>query len=243
MKQSQASRPRRTIEHKELDLRVCIIVPVNAPKLSKQRLTSILGPRQRETLTLLMFQQVAKAAVGAKNVDEVYVTSPSTEVCAIARRMGAVAQLEKGRRNLNVALRTMLTKLEKKNPRATALIMHADLPLVRPRDVESFAKLAVRCPIAVVPSKDGHGTNAIALTPPMALKPKFGPHSLQHHLRSAKKANLTVVTYQNPRIRFDVDEPQDVRSLVRMSRASPKLAARILEILARPGNSLVTNPR
>jgi 2-phospho-L-lactate guanylyltransferase len=182
-----------------------------------------------------MFEQVAKAAIAAKNVHDVHVTTPSPAVCTMARRIGVVAHLEKGRRNLNAALRRLLIRLEGKDPRTTAVIMHADLPFVTPRDVESFVKVAARRPVTVVPSKDGHGTNAIALTPPTALKPKFGPNSLQHHLRSAKRATLAAAVYHNPRIRFDVDKPQDLKFLVRRSMASPKLAARILQIVAVPG--------
>lgn len=212
-------------------MQIHAIIPVNDPKLAKTRLSPLLSGQQRKALTFLMFRQVTQSVLRSKVCNEVHVTSPDRDVLAEARRMGARPVREYGRRNLNNALLKLLSAIQDEHDAATALIIHADLPLLKPRDIDDFARLARRYSVVIVPSRDRLGTTALATTPPTVLRPKFGASSFKKHLREAHKVSLSVKVYDNVRLGFDVDQPRDISILLRKSKTRPEIANPLQEIL------------
>ena len=70
-------------------------------------------------------------------------------------------------------------------------MLTADLPLMRPEDIEAI--LAAGAPgrsALIVPSHEGTGTNAMLLRPPTALAPRLGPDSLARHTAQASRRGL-----------------------------------------------------
>lgn len=225
------NRYRRLTNKPRTELRTYVVVPVNVPRLAKTRLKSVLNTRQRERLTQLMFGRVMEAALHARRCDGVYVTSPDLGVLAAAKTMGAKVIHERGRRNLNHALRNVLSKIHLDHDVVTAAVVHADIPLVTARDIDDFLQTGGGYPVVIAPSGDGLGTNALSLSPPTVLAPRFGPHSFRVHLQAARSAGLTVSIFRRDGLSFDVDRPRDLSLLVRRSRTRPQLAKEVGEIL------------
>jgi 2-phospho-L-lactate guanylyltransferase len=122
---------------------------------------------------------------------------------------------------LNEALAAGQELVEREGFRSL-LILHADLPLIEPRDVvrmfEATSKL--RPPSALItPSKDG-GTNALLLTPPRALEPRYGPGSFNRHLNQALEQGVRVRIYRSPPVETDIDSEKDLAALLRWPKVT-----------------------
>jgi 2-phospho-L-lactate guanylyltransferase len=90
-----------------------------------------------------------------------------------------------------------------------------DLPLIQSRDVDELLTIECQAPaLAIVPSRDGTGTNAMLRMPPTLFPSHFGNGSFAKHLAEAKTAGAQVFIRRNPRLEMDVDDESDLRSLL-----------------------------
>jgi 2-phospho-L-lactate guanylyltransferase len=190
------------------------VVPVNVLRKSKARLSSILNPAERELLTIAMLEDVLSALRKARRVHSITVVSADKAARGIAKRFGAGFLWEGKRRGLNKGVKLAIRSSERVGAMAV-LIVHADLPFLKTVEVDKFLDRTRGYSVALTPSKDGDGTNALMLNPPQAISPVFGKNSFRRHLRLAKQRNApsTVVRFRG--IGFDVDKPRDITVLIR----------------------------
>ena len=193
--------------------RVHAIVPLKTIKKSKTRL-SALPPRDRAQLTVAMLSNVLAALRESRRVSDVTVVSADKSASRIAHRYGAEYLSEGRRHGLNRALRLAIRKLEQRTT-GTAMIIHADLPLLKSQDIDKFLSRAEGFQIAMVPCKNGTGTNALLLTPPNAIRPVFGKRSFKMHLSLAEKARIRCRVLRIRGIQFDIDDSRDLRKFMR----------------------------
>ena len=193
--------------------RVHAIVPLKTIKKSKTRL-SALPPQDRAKLTVAMLSNVLVALRKSRRISDVTVVSADKSASKIAHRHGAEFLSEGRRHGLNRALRLAIRELEQRTT-GTAMIIHADLPLLTTRDVDKFLSRAQGFQIAIVPCKNGTGTNALLLRPPNAIPLVFGKGSFKTHLSLAKKARFRLRVLRIRGIQFDIDDPRDLRKFTR----------------------------
>jgi len=86
--------------------------------------------------------------------------------------------------------------------------------LVTPREILDFLSHASGYSVALTPSKDGAGTNALLMHPPGVIRPVFGRGSFQKHLALADQQGVSRRVIRTSGIGFDVDEPKDFRRLM-----------------------------
>lgn len=92
------------------------------------------------------------------------------------------------------------------------LTVSADVPLVRPKDIDEI--LRPKPPVLVMVSdREGLGTNAMRLDPAIDVRLHFGPDSLSMHRREAAALGLPVKVIDNRRVRLDIDTPEDIDAL------------------------------
>lgn len=194
--------------------RIHAIVPVNILRKSKVRLSKLLNPSERDELTASMLKDVLSALTMSRRIRWVTVVSADRSVGRISRHFSASFLWEGKRRGLNKAVRMAIH--QSLNKRAGAvLIVHADLPLLKPSEVDSFLERSKAYPVAVAPSRDGSGTNALFMNPPQVIQPVFGSDSFRRHLALAKKMDAPVKIIRLKGLSFDVDGPQDLAKLMR----------------------------
>lgn len=193
--------------------RVHVIVPLKTIKKSKTRL-SALPPQDRAKLTVAMLSNVLIALKKSRRITDVTVVSADKKASRIAHRHGAEFLSEGRGHGLNRALRLAIRELEKRTT-GTAMIIHADLPLLTTRDVDKFLSRAQGFQVAIVPCKNGTGTNALLLRPPNAIPLVFGKGSFKTHLSLAKKARVRWRVLKIRGIQFDIDDPRDLRKFTR----------------------------
>jgi 2-phospho-L-lactate guanylyltransferase len=189
------------------------IVPVNVLKLSKLRLRRVLNPAERAQFSVAMLTDTLEALRKVKRLDSVTVVSGDSAVRKIARSHGASWLWEGKRRGLNKAIRLAIQESKHKGASA-ALIMPADIPLITPREIVDFLDHAADYSVALTPSKDGTGTNALLMNPPGVIRPLFGRNSFQRHLAIADRQSVSRRVIRRRGISFDVDEPKDFRWLM-----------------------------
>lgn len=194
--------------------RIHAIVPVNILRKSKARLSRLLNPSEREKLTASMLKDVLSALTRSRRIRWVTVVSADRSVGKISRHFSASFLWEGKRRGLNKAVRMAIHQSQNKGAGAV-LIVHADLPLLKAREVDRFLEQAKAYSVAVAPSSDGRGTNALFMNPPQAIPPVFGKESFRRHLALAKKMDASVKIIRRKGLSFDVDAPQDLAKLMR----------------------------
>ena len=189
------------------------IVPMKTLTLAKARLAPVLNPAERARFSVAMLVDVLEALRKVKRLHRVTVVSADLSVRQIARSHGASWLWEGRRRGLNKAVRLAIRDSKLKGASAT-LIMPADIPLVTSREILGFLSHAAGYSVALTPSKDGAGTNALLMHPPGVIRPVFGRDSFQRHLALAGQQGVSRRVIRTSGIGFDVDEPKDFRRLM-----------------------------
>jgi 2-phospho-L-lactate guanylyltransferase len=190
------------------------IVPLHVPKLSKARLSKVFNKEERATLTLAMLDHVLLTLHRAHTISSVSVVSADRNVRRKVERRGARFIWEGQKCGLNSAI-TLAQRRLKIEDNSSVLIIHADLPTLSPREVDSFVRAARHYEIGIAPSKDGTGTNALFLEAPNLISTAFGRKSFHKHLRLIHKKSLRHKIIRLRGIGFDLDDANDLQKLIR----------------------------
>lgn len=188
---------------------VWALIPVKTLARGKSRLAGLLSATERQELTLAMLRDVLCAVTGSRLQGGVVVHTDPV-VADLARAAGLTVLQESSPSDLNGALRQGLEHLDQRGARG-ALIVPADVPLMLGQDIDEILSHGPRAPVvAIVPSADSTGTNALLLQPPSVIAPAFGRGSYRAHLNVAMSAGLPCISVENSRVALDLDEPVDL---------------------------------
>ncbi|MEH6638416.1 MAG: 2-phospho-L-lactate guanylyltransferase [Porticoccaceae bacterium] len=206
-----------------------VVIPVKSLTAAKARLSAILNSEERECLARYMLEDILAATGSAKEVTEVFIVSSDSQVDAIARTYGAQLIADTAG-NLNGALQEAAAQLMAQGAQEL-LILHADVPLVTSAGIDRFiqqhrvqqhSKTSGNLRISLVAAEADGGTNALILSPPDALVPVFGEDSCRRFLESAKDSGINVQVVQNTEMALDIDRPDDLLSLLAISKSKTK---------------------
>lgn len=199
--------------------RTWAIIPVKALADAKRRLSPVLPDDARQTLVLMMLEDVLAALSHVEEIDAVLVVTPDPDVAKLAQSKGASVLSEQRARGLNPAVRAGLALADARGATA-ALVLPGDVPLASPQEL----RLVVESPpspgrvrVTLVPSADGEGTNALLLAPPGALEPSFGEGSFVRHLSQAVARRLDAQVLQLPGLAADIDQPRHLAQVLASS--------------------------
>jgi 2-phospho-L-lactate guanylyltransferase len=96
--------------------------------------------------------------------------------------------------------------------RGPVLIVNADLPCARPRDLLTLLGALPEGGIALVEASDGT-TNALALAAPHLFAPLYGERSAERFLARAERLGVDAAIAMIPNLADDVDELVDLERL------------------------------
>ena len=144
---------------------------------------------------------------------------PTTQRAASSAPWAKVARsrtvwtIKEIRRGLNNALQQATAAARAEGMRA-ALIVPTDLPKVEPRDVEKMIELGRNPPCLVIaPAQRDQGTNGLLVHPIDLIEYAFGKFSSIEHQRRGEQAGARIEIYRSETIAFDLDLPEDVKTL------------------------------
>jgi 2-phospho-L-lactate guanylyltransferase len=188
-------------------------VPVKDVVNAKQRLMRVLDAPERRELARAMLADVLRA-LGAAGLDRVWVVTREPEVAAIARSLGAEPLAEAENRGHTAAVATAQAEAVRAGAGAF-LTIPGDVPCVTAGEVRALRDALGAPPaVAFTPSRSGLGTNGAVLTPPSAMRLRFGEPSFDAHLAAARALRLAPRVVRLPGLGLDVDAPEDLVALL-----------------------------
>ncbi len=206
------------------------LVPVRSFARAKRRLSSAYGERDDAALQRALLADAIALLAGVSRIERVEVVTGEPEVAAAAREDGAEVRWLEPDPGLNPALEGALGELRAAGA-AAALVLLADLPLLRPADVDAVLDAGVAHPLVGVPSLDG-GTALLLQRPPGLLPARFGPESFEAHVAAAHERGLELHALEpgDPLARLDLDTPEDAQRIAASGRT-----CRTVELLRKLG--------
>jgi 2-phospho-L-lactate guanylyltransferase len=185
------------------------LIPIKLPALGKGRLAGVLGPGERQRLVRAMLDRVLDALLDSTRVDRVAIVTPATSLTS--RPVEILPDCGLG---LNGSVQQATLTLAERG--ATELVvMHGDLPLARPEDIDELVLRGRQSGLALAPDQARVGTNAIYLKAGSGFRFQFGKQSFPIHVAEALRCGLAPTIVERPGLAFDVDLPADLARFAR----------------------------
>ncbi len=184
-----------------------VLIPCKNFAAGKSRLSECLDFHSRREFCQRLFTRTLEQAAGMVEPARIRVVSSDLEAAAIARQHSVVQIADPGG-GLNAALEAARNDLLPimEHDRAI-MILPIDLPFVS-RDA-MIQMLSCAGDIVIAPDESETGTNLLLLRSSALRQFRFayGPGSYGAHLAAARACGLTIETFKDWRLAFDVDEP------------------------------------
>jgi 2-phospho-L-lactate guanylyltransferase len=209
---------------------VWAVVPVKEQGGAKQRLSGFLPAEQRRALAAAMLEDVLDALAAAPLAGICLVTLDPF-AASIARRIGARV-LTDGAQDGHTGAVMAGARMLIAEGHATMLTVPGDIPRITADEVSQLLAAHRAAPsFTIAPAHDELGSNAILMSPPDAVKLRFGEDSYFPHLAAARAAGIEPTVVQLPGIGMDIDHPADLRTFLSM----PRMQTRTLDFLEASG--------
>lgn len=182
------------------------IVPVKPPAVGKSRL---LGVADRRALAEAFALDTVAACLAASSVERVLVVTDDALFSAHLSALGAAAIPDGVTDDLNGTLRQAAAEARRRWPALTPVALCADLPALRPGDLDEVLQDADDGTPRFVPDAAGIGTTLYTAAYD-GFDPRFGPGSRGAHL----DAGAHELADAPASVRRDVDDVDDLRDAV-----------------------------
>lgn len=199
------------------------LVPVKPPAVGKSRLAAY-DDGARRALAAAFAQDTVRACLEARQVGAVLVVTDDAPFSAALSALGASAIPDGVSGDLNGTLRQAAAEARRRWPALVPVAVCADLPALRPTDLDDVLAAAPADRACFVPDAAGVGTT-LYLAPHDEFDPRFGGPSREAHL----DAGAREITEAPRSVRRDVDEATDLAEAVALGVGTSTAAA-----LARP---------
>jgi 2-phospho-L-lactate guanylyltransferase len=172
------------------------LVPLKSEAARKSRLAGRLAPADRIALSHALLGRLTTALRAVPRITSIVLLTdaPPTgwnERWILDRDRGLNAELEEARSRLETPL----------------VVIHPDLPIVEPDDLEFLIDAAEETGCAIAPDRHGEGTNALAIARPTALPFQFGVDSFARH---CKTPGVAITGVRRLGLSLDCDTPDDL---------------------------------
>ncbi|MDQ4095244.1 MAG: 2-phospho-L-lactate guanylyltransferase [Actinomycetota bacterium] len=193
------------------------LLPVKRLHDAKQRLADVLGDEGRLALSRALFADALDRCEATTFLRWSVITD-DPEVRAAARDRGLHVVDDPGA-GLNQALARGIASALRAGAESVT-ILPVDVPLATAEDVRDLVDTGATSDVVLATARSGGGTNALYLSPPDALEPRFGEGSLRAHAADAEAAKLRCSILNLPRLALDIDTMEDVEALLAEDSAS-----------------------
>ncbi len=180
-----------------------VLLPVKPPAQGKSRLVGV-DDAARRRLAEAFAQDAARACLATPSVRAVLAVTDDAGFSAVLAALGCSAIPDGVSGDLNGTLRQAAAEAHRRWPDATPVALCADLPALRPDDLESVLGSLPAIP-AFVPDAAGVGTTLYSAAYD-EFDPRFGDGSRLAHLDTGARE----VTTAPATVRRDVDDAADL---------------------------------
>jgi 2-phospho-L-lactate guanylyltransferase len=186
------------------------IIPIKPLRRGKSRLSGVLTEQEREDLNQHLLIRSINCLKQVVEIDQIVVVSHDPAALSFSREYGVRTIQENRNTNINNALRKA-THAAIAFSASSVLVIPADLPFMIPEDLTGLISKSMSFPeIIISPDRKMYGTNALFITPPGILDYDFGQWSFKKHIEQAERKKIRVEIYNNERLGFDLDLPEDL---------------------------------
>ncbi|WP_435243815.1 2-phospho-L-lactate guanylyltransferase [Streptomyces cucumeris] len=205
-----------------------LVVPLKPLARAKSRLSEATGDELRPGLALAFALDTVAAALSAGLVRGVTVVTDDPLAGRELSALGARILPDPPGSGLNAALAHAARAVREDRPGAAVAALNADLPALRPAELDRVLEAASGLSRAFLADAAGVGTTLLSAAPGTALAPAFGGASRARHRASgAREIELTGVDS----VRRDVDTGEDLRA-ARALGVGPHTARRLGPVAA-----------
>lgn len=184
------------------------LVPVKALHEAKSRLAPYLSEAERMQLVMQMLRHVLHTLQASEQFERINVVSPDTHVLTQVREWGTQGIIEE-QPGHNPALHAAAQRECARGINAL-LTISADLPLLRVEEIIRMIQLSQHYDVVLAASRDGTGTNAVFMHPPLVVPYVFGIGSLQRYQQEIRWRNVSSTITHNSGLAFDIDTLDDI---------------------------------
>lgn len=190
--------------------RYVAVLPVKPPAVGKSRLR---GPsdEERRALAEAFALDTAAACLRATAVTDVLVVTDDFRLASRLRDIGCVAMPDAGSDGLNSSLMLAVSECRRRWPEALPAAICADLPALRPSDLDTALAITPVDVPAFVADAAGVGTT-LYRAPAGQFQPRFGPASRTAHL----EGGALEIGGELEGLRLDVDELGDLEAALQL---------------------------
>ncbi len=186
------------------------IVPIKPLRRGKSRLATVLSEKDREQLNQTLLIKTILCLQEIKEIDQILIVSYDPSALTISRDYGVRTIQESPNTNINKALRKGTMAAMTFNV-SSILIVPADLPFIEPQAIRELLEKSQKPPeIVITPDRRMNGTNALYINPVGILDYDFGMWSFRKHIEQAERKKIRIEIYNNDRLSFDLDIPEDL---------------------------------
>jgi 2-phospho-L-lactate/phosphoenolpyruvate guanylyltransferase len=210
-----------------------VVIPVKVLAGAKTRLTGLVSTDRAE-LALAMAADTVRAALACQAAGAVIVVTDDAGAAAACAGLGAEVIADRPAAGLNPALRHGARHAADRWPGRGLAALAADLPALRPSELQDALAAAGRSGHGFVADAGGSGTTMYAAGPGLAFRPLFGPHSRHRH---AGEGAAEISLPASSGLRRDVDTLADLRAAATIG-LGPRSAALLTgraELTSYPG--------
>lgn len=211
------------------------LVPFKGRSRGKQRLAPVLDGDQRGVLAAAMLTDVLAALSTSGVFDRVLVVRGEDDphpdglerVTWLVQPGPAPAVAPVGGLNRALGWAQGLTANEEVR---RLVIVLADVPLIQADDVAALLDAAPPGPgpfAVLAPDGASTGTNALVLSPPDVLEPRFGADSFRGHLARLGERRVPYAIVRRSNLALDLDTPEDLERFLEV--APPNHTRAVLE--------------
>lgn len=186
------------------------VVAVKGFERGKHRLAGVFTEAERHLLIKTMLDDVLGALRAAPGIASINVLS--SDVGVLPKDVEPI--VDPGV-DLNAAVAHAAYVLSNDGAHSM-LFLPADLPFVTADDIEALLAAAKDHDAVIAPDARHFGTNALLLTPPQLIEPRFGEQSFTAHvqaIRCSSAKSLHII--ERPALAHDIDVPADLHALSR----------------------------
>jgi 2-phospho-L-lactate guanylyltransferase len=189
-----------------------VVLPVKHARHGKRRLHGHplrSTAAERSALARAIATDALAAVRSCAVVRALVVVTGDPVVARLARAAGDEV-LSGDDQGLDAAVQAGLARAAERWPRLACAVLLADVPALRPEQLERALQAAAMHPRSFVPDLEGGGTVLLAARPGVQARPAFGAGSAARHERlGAVRLDLDL-----PGLRRDVDTLDDLRGAV-----------------------------
>ncbi|MGW3011581.1 2-phospho-L-lactate guanylyltransferase [Streptomyces sp. NPDC001219] len=184
-----------------------LVVPLKPLVRAKSRLSRAAGEEFRPRLALAFALDTVTAALACEDVHDVAVVTDDRQAGERLAELGALIVPDAPARGLNAALAHGAGVIRARRPGAAVAALNADLPALRPAELELVLHSASLFPRAFLADAADIGTTLLTATSGVELEPAFGGASRARHLASGARE---ITGPAVPSVRRDVDTGEDL---------------------------------